>query len=412
MVLLRNAPLLGLAAFALSVWGTAARAEVAPPQVTVAAPGLTENARCANAGLALDTAFDAGALADCTIDRRGRVVVTIAPEDAPPINCSPWYSFRLHSEKARAVEITLRYEACGHRYWPKVSSDGVNWQYLPQNAVRVSEFGGRDQARITVRTNGEPLFVSAQEIIVPATYDAWLDDAERHPEVTRSLLGQSAQGRDIEMLRIGNPEAREQVVLVGRQHPPEVSGALAMFPFMETLLGDDPLARAFRARFEIVAVPLLNPDGVVLGYWRHNTGGLDLNRDWGGFTQPETRLMDGLLKQIDADPDEQLRLFLDFHSTDKDVFYTIPDEWPTVPELFTRNWLDRYQQRMPGYEVNIEARHSVGSIVSKGHVYDTYGVPAITFELGDETDRTLIRRIGQESAIAMMETLLATEAGE
>lgn len=407
---MRNLPALGLLAFAVLAFAGAAQADVSAPQVVSAS--LAKDARCANAGLAVDTAFDAGALANCTIDDRGRIIITIAPEDTPPINCSPWYSFRLHSEKARAVEITLRYEACGHRYWPKISSDGKNWQYLPQESVKLSEFAGRNQARITVRSSGAPMFVSAQEIIVPATYDAWLDDAERHPEVARSLLGQSAQGRDIEMIRIGNPQAREQVVLVGRQHPPEVSGALAMFPFMETLLGDDLLARAFRARFEIVAVPLLNPDGVVLGHWRHNTGGLDLNRDWGGFTQPETQLMNGLLQQIGADPDDQLRLFLDFHSTDKDVFYTIPDERPTVPQLFTRNWLDRYQQRMPGYQVNIEARHTVGSVVSKGYVYDSYGVPAITFELGDETDRTLIRRIGQESAIAMMETLLASEAGE
>lgn len=97
----------------------------------------------------------------------------------------------------------MRYEACGHRYWPKISSDGVNWHYLPQEAVQLSEFAGRNQAHITLRSNGAPMFVSAQEIIVPATYDAWLDDAERHPEVTRSLPGQSAKGR-------------EQVVLLGR----------------------------------------------------------------------------------------------------------------------------------------------------------------------------------------------------
>ena len=47
---------------------------------------------------------------------------------------------------------------------------------------------------------------------------------------------------------------------------------------------------------------------------------------------------------------------------------------------------------------------------SKNYVYKTYGVPAVTFELGDETDRKLIRKIARESAIAMMETLLATDA--
>jgi len=65
---------------------------------------------------------------------------------------------------------------------------------------------------------------------------------------------------------------------------------------------------------------------------------------------------------------------------------------------------------MPGYEVRRDARHTVGRPISKAYVFDTYGVPGITFELGDETDRKLIKRIGRESANAMMETLLATEA--
>jgi len=409
MILMRNAFLAGVLALACSACAT-----TAPPDGGGAATALSvpDNARCAGAGVAIDTAFDAGALASCTIDAAGKITITIAPEDAPPINCSPWYAFRLHSAQAREVEIILRYEACGHRYWPKISSNGIDWQYLPKKAISISAFAGREQAKITVRTSGTPVFVAAQEIIVPATYNAWLDGLERKSEVTRSLLGKSAQDRDIEMIRFGNRNAREQVVLIGRQHPPEVSGALAMFPFVETLLGDDPLARQFRERFQVTAVPLVNPDGVVLGHWRHSTGGLDLNRDWLDFSQPETQLLNGLLRAIAANPDQQLSFFSDFHSTAKDVFYTIPDRFPSTPPKVISTWLERYQARMPGYKVTIEANHSPGSNVSKGSVYDSYGAPTVTFELGDETDRELIKRIGRESAIAMMEVLLATDQGE
>ena len=51
--------------------------------------GLAKDARCANARLAVDTAFDAGALANCTIDERGRIIITIAPEDTPPPDAAP-----------------------------------------------------------------------------------------------------------------------------------------------------------------------------------------------------------------------------------------------------------------------------------------------------------------------------------
>ena len=132
--------------------------------------------------------------------------------------------------------------------------------------------------------------------------------------------------------------------MVGRQHPPEVTGALAMLPFVEELLSDTDLAKKYRARFETTIVPMLNPDGVVKGYWRHNTGSTDLNRDWGPFKQPETRLMQKLLQDIAADPAERLRFFVDFHSTQRDVFYTIPDSLPSDPPHYLKIWLDRYQE--------------------------------------------------------------------
>ena len=380
----------------------------APTRLAQPMPLNVENARCSNDMVAIDTDFPAGALASCAVGQSGHVKIVLSPEDAPPINCSAWYAFRVQASAKQQVKIDLNYTECGHRYWPKVSSDGKVWTRLGESQVKLSEFAGKKMAQLTLSAGTYPIFVSAQEIVVPATYDSWFDGLEAERSIRRSLLGRSAEGRSIEIIRFGNETAREQVVLVGRQHPPEVTGALAMFPFVETLLEDNPLAERFRSRFEVVAVPLLNPDGVVKGHWRHNTGGIDLNRDWGPFTQPETKLMQGVLEKVDRTPHQNLRLMLDFHSTQRDIFYSIPDELPTDPPLFTRDWLARYQERMTDYEVVRDARHTIGRPVSKAHVFDTYGVPGVTFEIGDETDRKLIDRIGEQSAIAMMETLLKT----
>lgn len=364
--------------------------------------------QCSGEGLTLDTGFPAGNIDSCEITGKRQIDVLIAPEDEPPINCSAWYAFRLQAERKQKVRVKLTYTHCGHRYWPKVSSDGVNWEYLPKSRVKITEFAGKKQAEITVKLDGKPLFVSAQEIIVPATYRAWLNSLAGEGRGELFELGLSAENRPIPGIQIGNADARENIVLVGRQHPPEVTGALAMLPFVEAVAADTPLAKAYRARFNTVVVPMLNPDGVMRGFWRHNTGGIDLNRDWGPFSQPETRLMQGLLEGIEADPDKQLRFLADFHSTNRDIFYTIPDELPTDPPLFIRDWLVRYQELMPDYDVNRDARHAVDRPISKAHAFDRYGVPAVTFEIGDETDRKLIRKIGEQSAIAMMETLLAT----
>jgi len=399
----------------------AAPGDPAPNELTsgVAATTLSvPDAKCSDGAIAIDTAFPAGNIASCDIAEEGRVGITIAPEDAPPINCSAWYAFRLHSNAPRDVTIELDYTACGHRYWPKTSIGDGMWTPIAERDVDVfvrtpPEEGERENksARFTVNAGQVPIFVSAQEIIVPATYNAWLDGVEGKSSVHRYELGRSAEGRLIEAITIGDRSAKEQVVLVGRAHPPEITGVQAMLPFMEALMDDSELATRFRERFLVTAVPMLNPDGVVKGFWRHNTGGVDLNRDWGPFTQPETQLMRDMLAAMDANPAQQLRVLIDFHSTNRDVFYTIPDELPTNPALFTKKWLERYQDRMPGYFVNRDARHTVGRPTSKGYSFDTYGVPAITFEIGDNTDRDLTRRIGRESAIALMEELLATPEG-
>lgn len=363
---------------------------------------------CSTKIASIDKDFPTGAYGNCEIEGDKRFKLTIVPEDDGKINCSPWYAFRVRPSQRARLTVELNYDTCGHRYWPKTSTDGVTWKYMPQNSVTIQGERGERTARLSIKVKDTPIFVAAQEILPPSAYDAWLDAHEGKPFATRSLLGKSAEGRDIELLRIAAPDTapRETVVLVGRQHPPEVTGALAMLLFVETIMGDSELARAYRKRFETLVVPMLNPDGVVRGHWRHNTGGVDLNRDWGPFSQPETTLMKGLLEEAASDPDRTIRALIDFHSTNRDVFYTIPDDLPTEPEMFTKKWLDRYQERMPGYHVDRDAHHDAGRPVSKAYAYDTFGIPGITFELGDETDRELIKRIGRESAIAMMMTML------
>lgn len=375
------------------------------------AAGAGNKTRCETENVTLDTAFPSGNVASCRPSGSKRIEVTLAPEDKPPINCSAWYAFRLTPRTPGKITLLLNYEACGHRYWPKTSSDGVNWDYLPKKFVKVEEVDGLKRARITVKLKNVPLFVSAQEILPPSVYRAWLGQTAQSSTAESWLLGKSAEGRDIPALTIRKDGAQplEQVVLIGRQHPPEVTGALAILPFVETLLADTPLAKRYRARFETIVVPMLNPDGVVRGHWRHSTGHVDLNRDWGPFTQPETRLMKTLLDGIEKDPNKNLRLFVDFHSTKYDIFYTIPDDYQTTPPLFLKNWLDLLQQRMPGYEVNRDAGHNLGQSNSKNYVHKRYGVPTMTYEMGDETDRQLVRKIAMTAATTMMETLLGTD---
>lgn len=383
---------------------------------------------CSNDDVTLDTDFPSGNAAKCDIVD-GRFVLMIEPEDAPPINCSPWYGFRLtpKNKKVKNAEVELNYSACGHRYWPKISPHGIIWNNIDKKYVRVTGKGDAKKAYLTVDfgkvgktyKKGTPLFVSAQEILVPSIMDFWVKDFEGRDDVRFWTLGKSKEGRDIRAMAISAAKdsatiekPREQIVLIGRQHPPEITGSLAQIYFVNALMEDTEIANQFRERFETSVVWMMNPDGVERGHWRHNIGGTDLNRDWGPFVQPETALMRDFLLNMQKDTTKRLKLFLDFHSTQKDVFYTLPHDLDMTPQNFIPDWLGLYQQKIakvkPDYVVNEQARHDPDSTVSKAWVYEQFHVPAITFELGDETDRLLIEKIGKEAAYAMMETLLAT----
>lgn len=74
--------------------------------------------------------------------------------------------------------------------------------------------------------------------------------------------------------------AKRAVVLTARVHPGETVGSWAMQGVMEFLLGDTADARLLRDAFVFKLVPMLNPDGVVVGNYRCSLAGRDANRNY------------------------------------------------------------------------------------------------------------------------------------
>ena len=112
---------------------------------------------------------------------------------------------------------------------------------------------------------------------------------------------------------INNP----YILILGRQHPPEVTGAFAMRGFINQLLNKNSLSDSFLKNYNILFVPLMNPDGVMNGYWRYNENKKDLNRDWGIFIQPET---DSINKSLTEFLNKKLFFLIIFLSFSKHFF--------------------------------------------------------------------------------------------
>ncbi len=345
----------------------------------------------------------------CNVLSDNHVQLSIRPEDDGYINPSPWFAFKLVAATDTTALVSLRYLGGRHRYLPKISSDGLTW--LPVDDDRISITDGGELVSIELPLESGTTWIAAQELITPTIYDIWSSNIVERSDTERRLLGYSLGKQPINYL-VSNPSALDVLLLVGRQHPPEVSGALAMFSFVQTVLGDTALAERFRERFQVITIPLLNPDGVLGGNWRHNLGHADLNRDWGTFVQPETRLVGDLLDRLDAGG-FRVRVFLDFHSTDRNLFYTQDDSEPTDPPDFFKDWFARATPRIADYSFTHEARPGKRPGVGKNFMYQRYGIPSATYEVGDETDRAAAQHaaavFAEELMALMLETLARTD---
>ena len=367
---------------------------------------------CDFGAFSVKTDFEGAAVASCRSASTAAVVLGVVPENEP-INNSPWYAFRVESDQLDQVVVDLRYEGGTHRYTPKISRDGRTWESVSAEQVEVLEEGA--VARFSVPIYDGATWVSAQPLLGSEDYTQWLQYLGSSSEDTIDTIGNSVEGRPLQRLLIYGGQAHLLLIL-GRQHPPETTGAVAMKAFVERLLEGDALSQAFIQEVAVVVYPLINPDGVARGHWRHNVGGKDLNRDWGPFEQPEPRQVNQDVEQLLSDAQLKIGYVLDFHSTWYDVFYTQKDSHYTQRKSLTSDWLALFETSMrqiePEFEVNRKGSHNAASPTSKSYFFNTYGVPATTYEIGDDSPVERIKHYARKSAEAFMQAWLNQEASD
>lgn len=338
------------------------------------------------------------------------ITVLITPENSP-INGSPWYAFKIWADTVKKVALKITYsEGVAHRYFPKISSDARNWNridsaYFISDSASLIKNEPPKFCKINLRLSKDTTWISAQELITSNDIKNWTESLTKKPFVSISEIGKSFEGRSITLLQIGNPASKNLILVLSRQHPPEVSGWLAMKWFVETLCEENESAEKFRNNYKILVMPLINPDGVDHGNWRHGSGGIDLNRDWEDFNQPETQAVRNFMKQQIA-AGVKIYFAIDFHSTQQDIYYTIdPKLKGNMPGLVP-DLINAVASEIAGYEPNIRPNElSEPKISSTSFFFYEFGAEAVTFEIGDETPREFIRQKGELTAKKLIEIL-------
>jgi Zinc carboxypeptidase len=343
--------------------------------------------------------FEGASRSACYVEDERTLSILVTPEHLPPINPSPWYAFRYSAVKGDKLTVNIRYIGARHRYTPV-------WRGSGEPAAFAATVAQDKQAVSVTLPPGEGV-VSGQPLVTSAHYDKLLGQLAKSGRGKKLILGRSHDGRPINAVRLGNANAPRLVVLLGRQHPPEVTGATAMDAFSLAI------AKLLRSgaidgkQFQFLIVPLLNPDGVARGHWRANLGGADLNRDWGMFKQPETRAVGDWLARLPA----HIRpvLMLDFHSTNRNLFYVQGDEASAQGKMFLAAWLGSKENFFAGYPFKIEPRDAnPGSGTTKNWFSATYGIPAYTYEVGDDSDPTAVRAAAEALAQDLIPALVSS----
>jgi len=325
--------------------------------------------------------------------------IDIKPERAP-INDSPWYAFKIWSDTPRTVDLILQYYDGHHRYTPKISRDRKNWSAIEN--IEVNEDTTRARFRLELDT--VPLWVSAQELIATKDIYDWVNNLRTRPYVREiTSAGTSVMGKDLPFVRIGkgDPDKKKVVVVFGRMHPPEITGFMALQSFTENLLVKDTLSDRFFDTFDIWLFPVLNPDGVDLGHWRYNANGVDLNRDWAYFRQTEVNQISQFILDRAGKYRNKIILGLDFHSTDRDLYYVFDDSFKTELKDFTRIYTAAVDRCVYPFTSEYDPT-PLSEPYAKTWFYIQFKAESIIYEVGDDTPRDIIRDKAKAAAVELM----------
>ena len=259
--------------------------------------------------LKISTHFDGGSVVVNDLSDPQDIRLALRKDNAADF--AQWFYFRLQG--AAYQNCVMRFENAGESAYPdgwtdyqvRASYDRQNWFCVPtryEDGVLAVEH--TPLANSVYYAYFEP-YSEEQHLNL-------LGEAQGSGLCQIDDLGSTVQGRDLNLLTIGNQvESDLKVWVIARQHPGETMAEWFMEGLLSRLLDpQDPTARALLDQATFYVVPNMNPDGSALGNLRTNAAGANLNREWlspSAERSPEVFYVRGKMLETGVD------LFLDIH---------------------------------------------------------------------------------------------------
>ena len=255
-----------------------------------------------------------------------------------------WFHFRVTGDQGQAVRLVI--ENAGGAAYPRgwesykavVSDDLMEWRRVP------TTYDGQNliiEAELKVNS----LYVAYFAPYSSERHSMLVAGALSHERSSVSVLGQTLDGRDLDLITLGEPGPDKRVVwITARQHPGETMAEWWMEGFLERML--DPISAISKdllSKAVFYVVPNMNPDGSARGHLRTNAAGVNLNREWQDPSMeksPEVALV--LQKMVETGCD----LALDVHGDE-----ALPYNFIAGTEGIPR-WSDRLAGLLDGFKAS------------------------------------------------------------
>ena len=227
----------------------------------------------------ISSQFDAGAIEVVNATSANAIDLNIRKDSHADI--VQWFYFRLQGAQGQACTIRFlnagqaAYPAGWEGYQAMASYDRVNWFRVPTSydgkVLTIEHTPGMDS-----------VYYAYFEPYSWERHLELLDRAQMSEHVRMLDLGSTVDGRDLNMLVIGEPTPeKKKVWVIARQHPGETMAEWFVEGMLDALLDPaHPFGRQLMKESVFYVVPNMNPDGSVRGNLRTNAAGANLNREW------------------------------------------------------------------------------------------------------------------------------------
>ncbi len=197
----------------------------------------------------------------------------------------PWFYWCLEAKALTPGKVTFIFpeKVAGHKngaigpQGPAISEDsGKTWEWMGADKVVENTFS------FEFSKPGETIRLAVTIPYTTEDLDKFLSTQKGNPFLKVSNLTKSRNGREVELLTIGDRgESKEPVLVTARHHAAETMASFVVEGILEEAMDEESEAgEKFRERHVLFCVPITDKDGVEEGDQGKNRKPHDHNRDY------------------------------------------------------------------------------------------------------------------------------------